>query len=179
MMASADRIVFTRGDITEMDVDAIVNAANNDLRLGSGVAGAIRRRGGDQIQKECDDIGSIPIGSAAITSGGRLKARYVIHAASMQLGGQTTAAALRGSTAYSLCIAAQHNLKSIALPAIGTGIAGFPLRECVEIMLEEAVKNLESPIALERIYFVLLDQHSLDVFQEVWKELQTKKPGHS
>jgi len=179
MMASADRIVFTRGDITEMDVDAIVNAANNDLQLGSGVAGAIRRRGGDQIQKECDVIGSIPIGSAAITSGGRLKARYVIHAASMQLGGRTTAAALRVSTAYSLRIAAQHKLRTIAFPAIGTGIAGFPLRECAEIMLEEAVKNLEGQTGLERIYFVLFDQHSLDVFQEVWKELQTKKPGHS
>jgi len=87
-----------QGDLTEMDVDAIVNAANNVLQLGGGVAGAIRRKGGEAIQRECDAIGSIPIGGAAITSGGKLPARYVIHAASMQLGGETTARALRSST---------------------------------------------------------------------------------
>jgi O-acetyl-ADP-ribose deacetylase (regulator of RNase III) len=179
MTGIADRIVLRQGDITEMDADAIVNAANNDLKLGAGVAGAIRRKGGDQIQKECDAIGSIPIGGAAITSGGRLKARHVIHAASMQLGGRTTAQALRGSTAYSLRIATQHKLKSIAFPAIGTGVAGFPLRECAEIMLEEAVKILGGQTSLEKIYFVLFDEHSLKVFEEVWKEMQAKKSARS
>lgn len=175
MATNLDKIVLKQGDITEMDVDAIVNAANNDLQLGSGLAGAIRRKGGDQIQQECNAIGSIPIGSAAITSGGRLKARHVIHAASMQLGGHTTAQSLRGSTAYSLRIAAQHKLKSIAFPAIGTGIARFPIRECAEIMLEEAAKHLESPASLERIYFVLSDNDSLKVFEDVWKGLREKK----
>src|ERR1700726_2490069 len=100
-------IEILRGDLTEMDVDAIVNAANNDLQLGGGVAGAIRRKGGDAIQRECDAIGSIPVGGAAITSGGRLRARFVIHAASMQLGGETSARALRSSTAHALRIAAE------------------------------------------------------------------------
>src|ERR1700674_2092983 len=107
-----DRILIQEGDLTEMDTDAIVNAANNDLHLGGGVAGAIRRKGGDQIQRECDAIGSIPVGGAAITSGGTLRARFVIHAASMQLGGETTSRALRPSTAHSLRIAAERKLAS-------------------------------------------------------------------
>ena len=86
MKPFAERIVIQQGDLTEMDTDAIVNAANNDLILGAGVAGAIRRKGGEEIQRECDAIGSIPVGYAAITTGGKLKARFVIHAASMQLG---------------------------------------------------------------------------------------------
>src|SRR6185312_11362437 len=96
-----------QGDLTEMDVDAIVNAANNDLQLGGGVAGAIRRKGGDTIQRECNNIGSVPVGGAAITSAGNLRARFVIHAASMQLGGATTARSLKSSTAHSLQIASE------------------------------------------------------------------------
>src|ERR1700686_4523827 len=129
MKSLAERIVIQQGDLTEMDTDAIVNAANNDLILGAGVAGAIRRKGGEEIQRECDAIGSIPVGYAAITSGGKLKARFVIHAASMQLGGVTSAEDLRGSTAHALRIAAERNLKSIAFPALGTGIARFPMKE--------------------------------------------------
>src|ERR1700736_2370730 len=101
------RILFTQGDLTEMDTDAIVNAANNDLQLGGGVAGAIRRKGGDEIQRECNKIGQVPVGGAAITTGGKLKARYVIHAASMELGGRTTPHAHPSSIAHSLRIAAQ------------------------------------------------------------------------
>src|SRR5271169_4886419 len=100
------RIIVQRGDITEMETDAIVNAANNDLQLGGGVAGAIRRKGGETIQRECNEIGSIPVGGAAITGAGKLKARFVIHAASMQLGGSTSAKDLRSSTAIALKIAA-------------------------------------------------------------------------
>src|SRR2546421_8282868 len=91
-----------QGDLTQQDVDAIVNAANNDLQLGGGVAGAIARAGGPQIQADCDRIGAIPVGDAAITGGGKLKARHVIHAASMQLGGRTTEENLRRSTRRSL-----------------------------------------------------------------------------
>src|SRR5579863_8055199 len=112
-MILSDRIQILQGDLTEMDVDAIVNAANNDLKLGGGVAGAIRRKGGSAIQNECDGIGTIPIGGAAITGGGKLKARHVIHAASMQLGGQTTAHALQACTAHALRIAAEKGLKTI------------------------------------------------------------------
>jgi O-acetyl-ADP-ribose deacetylase (regulator of RNase III) len=162
------------GDLTENEADAIVNAANNDLILGGGVAGAIRRKGGETIQKECNEIGSIPIGGAAITGGGALKARHVIHAASMQLGGATTAQALRSSTAHSLRIAAENKLKSIAFPAVGTGIAGFPLRDCAEIMLRETVKHLHGATTLKRVDFVLYDAHALKIFQEVLRELEAE-----
>src|ERR1700693_5373820 len=90
-MSIGEKIILLQGDLTEMYVDAIVNAANNDLLLGGGVAGAIRRKGGEEIQRECNAIGSIPIGYAAITAAGKLAAKYVIHAASMELGGRTTA----------------------------------------------------------------------------------------
>ena len=174
MTETADKIVLLQGDLTEVDADAIVNAANNDLQLGGGVAGALRRKGGEEIQRECDAIGSVPVGGAAITSGGRLKARHVIHAASMQLGGATTAQALRSSTAHSLRIAAQNDLKTIAFPAVGTGIAGFPMRECAEIMLAEAQKHLQGATSLEQVQFVLFDKQSLEIFEQVWKETKGK-----
>jgi len=165
-------IAIEQGDLTEMATDAIVNAANNDLILGGGVAGAIRRKGGDTIQKECNAIGSIPVGYAAITSGGNLKAKFVIHAASMQLGGGTTADALRRSTAHALRLADEHNLKSVAFPAVGTGIAGFDLHECAKIMLGEATRHLENKTSLEKIHFVLFDDEAKRIFEEVWKEVQ-------
>lgn len=173
-MASNKEIRFSQGDITESNADAIVNAANNDLQLGAGVAGAIRRKGGPSIQKECDEIGSIPVGSAALTGGGNLKARFVIHAASMSLGGGTTAEALRNSTAWSLRLARDRGLKSVAFPAVGTGIAGFPVRECAHIMLREAVAHLKGETSVETVSFVLFDPASLAVFASVWKEMQGK-----
>ncbi len=173
-MNLADRIEILQGDLTDMEVDAIVNPANNDLQLGGGVAGAIRRKGGPGIQAECNEIGTIPVGGAAITSGGNLKARHVIHAASMQLGGRTSSQALRSSTAHSLRIAAQKGLKTIAFPAVGTGIAGFALRECAEIMLREAKKHFEGPTSIEKIYFVLFDGEVLGVFQTVLGEVSGK-----
>ncbi len=169
-MKLADRIIIQQGDLTEMDTDAVVNAANNDLQLGGGVAGAIRRKGGDAIQRECNEIGSIPIGSAAVTTGGNLKARYVIHAASMQLGGETTAKALRSSTGMSLRLAADKQLKTITFPAVGTGIAGFPLRECAEIMIDEVARHLAGSTSVEKVYFVLFDREALATFQRVAKE---------
>ena len=170
-MSISEKIVLLQGDLTEMDVDAIVNAANNDLQLGGGVSGAIRRKGGDAIQRECDAIGSIPIGGAAITTGGNLPARYVIHAASMQLGGGTTARALRSATAHALRIAAERGLRSIAFPAVGTGIAGFPIPECARIMLREVVEHLKRPTSLEKIHFVLFDSRSLSEFEKVLAEM--------
>ena len=168
------KILLTKGDLTDTEVDAIVNAANNDLQLGGGVAGAIRRKGGPKIQAECDEIGAIPVGGAAITSGGNLKARHVIHAASMTLGGRTSAQSLRSSTAHSLRIAAQRGLRTIAFPAVGTGIAGFPMRECAEIMLREARKHLEGPTSLEIISFVLFDAEGLGIFEEVFGRMNAK-----
>src|SRR5215472_3066819 len=168
-----ERIRIQQGDLTEMNVDAIVNAANNDLILGAGVAGAIHRKGGEEIQRECNEIGSIPVGYAAITGGGKLKARYVIHAASMGLGGvRTTAKTLRTSTAHSLRLAAERNLKTIAFPAVGTGVSGFPLEECAQIILGEALQHLKGETSLETIYFVLFDLASSDILQSAWQRLQ-------
>src|ERR1035437_5362524 len=173
-MSVGEKVVLMQGDLTEMDVDAIVNAANNDLQLGGGVAGEIRRKGGEAIQRECNAIGSIPVGGAAITTGGKLRARFVIHAASMELGGETTARALRTSTAHSLRIAAERGLRSIAFPAVGTGIAGFPLSECAQIMLREVVEHLKGSTSLEKIYFVLFDARALAAFEKVWTEMAAR-----
>ncbi len=170
-MSISEKIILMQGDLTEMDVDAIVNAANNDLQLGGGVAGAIRRKGGDAIQRECDAIGSIPVGGAAITTAGKLRARFVIHAASMQLGGTTSARALRTATAHSLRIASERGLRSIAFPAVGTGIAGFPISECARIMLREVVEYLKEPNSLEKIYFVLFDAPALSEFEKARAEI--------
>ena len=170
--AIASRVTILQGDLTEMDTDAIVNAANNDLQHGGGVAGAIRRKGGDIIQQESNEIGSIPVGGAAITSGGQLKARYVIHAASMQLGGQTTAHALRSSTAHSLRIAAERDVRTIAFPAVGTGIAGFPMEECAEIMLREVADHLKRGSRLEKVYFVLFDDAAQKTFAKAWRRMR-------
>ena len=167
------RIEILQGDLTEMEVDAIVNAANNDLTLGAGVAGAIHRKGGESIQRECDEIGSIPVGFAAITGGGQLKARHVIHAASMGLGGvRTTAKTLRTSTVHSLRLASEHRLKTIAFPAVGTGVSGFPMEECAQIMLAEVLQHLKAETSLEKIYFVLYDAAARDTFQAAWDDLK-------
>jgi O-acetyl-ADP-ribose deacetylase (regulator of RNase III) len=174
MSGMEERIEILEGDLTEMDSDAIVNAANNDLILGGGVAGAIRRKGGDAIQKECDAIGSIPIGGAALTGAGQLKARHVIHAASMEMGGRTTADALRRSTAHSLRLAAERGLKSIAFPAVGTGIAGFPLAECAKIMLRETCRHLAGESSLVKVYFVLFDGEAREIFEREWKVIRAE-----
>lgn len=170
------RIEIIQGDITEADVEAIVNAANNDLELGGGVAGAIRRKGGPTIQEECNRIGRIPIGEAAITGGGNLKARYVIHAASMQLGGRTTAENLEASTRNSLRRAEEKKIKSIAFPAVGTGIAGFDTKRCAEIMLrivsQHGAEHPKSTTSLERVVFVLFDRVSREIFEQTWAEIE-------
>src|SRR5260370_22615506 len=121
------RMVISAGDLVEQAVDAIVNAANNDLLLGGGVAGAIRRRGGPTIQRECDAHGRVKVGEAAITGGGELPARHVIHAASMQLGGSTTAESLRSAMDHAFRLARAHGVRPIAGPSVGSGIPGFPI----------------------------------------------------
>jgi O-acetyl-ADP-ribose deacetylase (regulator of RNase III) len=159
------KIVLRQGDLTDADVDAIVNAANNDLMLGGGVAGAIRVKGGPAIQQECDRIGPIALGEAAITGAGRLRARHVIHAASMRLGESTSEANLRAATRNSLKRGNENSLKTIAFPAIGTGIAGFPIERCAQVMLEEVRAHLGGPTTLERVEFVLLDRPTFEVFE--------------
>jgi O-acetyl-ADP-ribose deacetylase len=159
------RIDIDQGDLTKADVDAIVNAANNDLMLGGGVAGAIARAGGPAVQAECRRIGPIDVGDAAITTGGNLRARFVIHAASMRLGGVTTADNLRRSTRRSLEIANQRGLTSIAFPAVGTGIARFPLDQCASIMLAEVAAQARAGTTLRQVRFVLFGDEAEAAFR--------------
>ena len=164
------RVRLSRGDLTEARVDAIVNAANNDLILGGGIAGAIRSKGGPSIQLECDQLGPIALGEAAITGAGRLPARFVIHAASMRLGGRTTEAQLRAATRNSLLRGIEKGLKSIAFPAVGTGIAGFPLERCARVMLDEVRAHLGGATSLERVEFVLFDAAGLAAFERALED---------
>ncbi len=152
----APRIVIITGDLVEQSVDAIVNAANNDLVLGAGVAGAIRTRGGPEIQRECDAHGPIAVGEAAITGAGELQAHSVIHAASMALGGRTTRQSLRSSMDHSFRLAREHAVRTIAIPAVGTGIAGFPIDDCARVMaasLRDAMKAGWEPVEVRFVLF--------------------------
>jgi O-acetyl-ADP-ribose deacetylase len=149
------RVVIIVGDLVEQEVDAIVNAANNDLVLGGGVAGAIRRAGGPSIQDECDRHGAVRVGEAAITGAGNLRARYVLHAASMELGGHTTRESLRSSMDDVFRLAQQHHVESMAIPAVGTGIAGFPVDECARVMAESLHHALTQGWQATEVRFVL------------------------
>jgi O-acetyl-ADP-ribose deacetylase (regulator of RNase III) len=161
----APRIVIIDGDLVEQHVDAIVNAANNDLVLGAGVAGAIRKRGGPAIQRECDAHGPIKVGEAAITGSGQLAARHVIHAASMALGGRTTAKSLKSSMDDSFRLAREHGVRSIAIPAVGTGIAGFPMDECARVMAVSLRDALKSGWAPDEVRFVLFGGPAKEKFE--------------
>jgi O-acetyl-ADP-ribose deacetylase (regulator of RNase III) len=161
------RIVLREGDITEEEVDAIVNAANSALILGAGVAGAIREKGGPSIQEECNRIGPIEVGDAAVTGAGELRARYVIHAAGMPPGGVATEESVRSSMRRSLVLAREKNCRTVAVPAIGAGIAGFPMQRCAEILVEEARAHLEEGGCVEEIRFVLFGEPTYRVFEMV------------
>jgi O-acetyl-ADP-ribose deacetylase (regulator of RNase III) len=145
----APRFAVRQGDITTYDGDAVVNAANNHLILGAGVAGAIRRAGGPTIQAECDRLGIIRVGEAAITGAGRLGVRWVIHAAAM--GDEPVSEhSIRGSTAASVRLAAQHGARRIAFPILGSGIGGFDFRRAALVMLE-AMRTTPEADRLEEI----------------------------
>lgn len=161
------RVALIEGDITEQVVDAIVNAANCDLVLGAGVAGAIRTRGGATIQAECDAHGPIAVGEAALTGAGDLQARFVIHAAGMAPGGQATESSVRDAWRASLALAAANDCRSLAAPAIGAGIGGFPLQRCAEVLMEEARAHLAGDTSLEEIRFVLFGEPTFRVFEMV------------
>ena len=156
---------LTEGDITEMQTDAIVNAANAQLILGGGVAGAIRKKGGPEIQEECDKIGQTFVGGAVITTGGNLKAKYVIHAVGPRMGEGNEDEKLKNATLNSLKVADENHLKSISFPAISTGIFGFPIEKCAEIMLKTTIAYLKSQTGLQRVVFCLFGQESYKVFE--------------
>lgn len=167
----APRIVIIAGDLAEQEADAIVNAANNDLVLGGGVAGAIRSRGGPSIQRECDQQGPIEVGGAALTGGGGLAVRYVIHAASMRLGGSTTAQSLRSSMDSSFRLAREHGVTTIAVPAVGTGIAGFPMDECAIVMARSLSAALAEGWQPEEVRFVLFGDAARRTFETSFRSV--------
>jgi O-acetyl-ADP-ribose deacetylase (regulator of RNase III) len=166
------QLVLVHGDITEMDTDVIVNAANKDLILGAGVAGAIRTKGGPTIQEECNRIGGAPVGGAAITTGGDLKTRYVIHAVGPRMGEGNEDRKLADATRNSLKLANEKGLASITFPAISTGIFGFPKDRCARIMLTTVAETLKKEdTSLKKVVFCLFGEETLQVFQNEAEEL--------
>ena len=163
------KIMLYLGDITDLSTDAIVNAANNHLVMGSGVAGAIKKKGGQIIEDEAVKKGPIPIGEAVWTTAGNLKAKYVIHAAGMGPDLKTNAAYVKDSTLNSLKRADELKLTSIAFPAIGTGVGGFPIDECAKIMIDVARNFVSEAENLKTVIFALFDKGSYEIFE---KELE-------
>ncbi|MDP2209724.1 MAG: macro domain-containing protein [Bacteroidota bacterium] len=166
-----------QGDITEQDSEAIVNAANNFLWMGAGVAGAIKRKGGQEIETEAIAQGPIEIGQAVITSGGKLKTKFVIHAAGMGQDLNTNANILKLATQNSLKLAEIKGIQSISLPAIGTGVGGFSIFQCANVMLLEAIDFLQKSQNLKLIRFVLFDKPAFDAFNDELK-LQFSSKRH-
>ena len=165
MTLDRTQLELVQGDITDMEVDAVVNAANEHLQLGEGVAGAIRRKGGASIQEECNRIGSTPVGTAVMTGAGHLKARQVIHAVGPRMGEGDEDRKLAAAVRSALALADRRGMKSIALPALSTGIFGFPMERAARIMLTEIHRYLQGGTKLERVLVVLWGD---DAF-ELWR----------
>ena len=163
------KIKLVQGDITELATDAIVNAANAQLILGGGVAGAIRRKGGPRIQEECNKIGGTFVGGAVITTGGHLKAKHVIHAVGPRMGEGNEDNKLKNATLNSLKLMDEKKLKSIAFPAISTGIFGYPIERCAKIMIHTAKEYLKGDTQIQEVIFCLYTTSDFDVF---FKELK-------
>jgi O-acetyl-ADP-ribose deacetylase (regulator of RNase III) len=142
-------------DVTELDVDAIANAANTELKHGGGVARAISQAGGPAIQSESDELAPVDLGAAVATGAGEMPCQWVIHAATMRLGGPTSAEIVRAATASTLAKADELGARSLALVAFGTGVGGFPLEEAARIEVEEVRRHLDSGSDLERVVFAV------------------------
>jgi O-acetyl-ADP-ribose deacetylase len=159
-------IEVRQADITKLEVDAIANAANTELRHGGGVAGAIVRAGGRSIQDDCDEKAPIGLGEAVETAAGELPARWVIHAATMELGGPTSGQIIRRATASTLAKADELGARSLALVAFGTGVGGFPLDEAARIEVEEVRRHLDAGSALEQVVFAVHGEEARAVFEQ-------------
>ncbi|MFX1344585.1 MAG: macro domain-containing protein [Promethearchaeota archaeon] len=163
------KIRLVHGDITDLETDVIVNAANAQLILGGGVAGAIRKKGGPTIQEECNKIGGTFVGGAVITTGGNLKAKYVIHAVGPRMGEGNEDEKLKNATINSLKLIDEHKLKSIAFPAISTGIFGYPIERCSKIMIDTTKEYLGGNTQIDEVVFCLFTKSDFDIF---FKELK-------
>jgi O-acetyl-ADP-ribose deacetylase (regulator of RNase III) len=166
------RIRLVQGDITESDADAIVNAANSYLQHGGGVAGAIVRKGGSIIQEESDRIGHVPVGGCAITSGGRLKARWVIHAVGPRWGEGDEERKLKSAVSNTLKLATERGFKSLAMPAISAGIFGFPKERCAQLLVNEVSSFIRTTVTtLRDISFCLMDDSIIAFFNKEFDKL--------
>ena len=154
-----------QGDITTLSVDAIVNAANNQFYMGGGVAGAIKRQGGVEIEREAVKKGPVEVGQAVATAAGKLDADYVIHAAVMGMDFVTSAEAISQATANTLKLAHDLGVKSIAFPALGTGVGRFPLEEAAQLMIGEVAKFAQDPGSIEKVVFALFNEEAGAAFQ--------------
>jgi O-acetyl-ADP-ribose deacetylase (regulator of RNase III) len=158
-------IALRQGDITQVETDAIVNAANSGLWMGAGVAGAIKRAGGKGIEDEAVRQGPIAVGEAVVTGAGALKARYVIHAAVMGTDLVTDAGKIESATKDSLRRAEELGITSVAFPALGTGVGGFPYDEAARIIVEAAREHLAGGSGLDEVLIVLYDHEAFEAFQ--------------
>jgi O-acetyl-ADP-ribose deacetylase (regulator of RNase III) len=158
-------IEVVQGDITEQDTEAVVNAANNHLWMGGGVAGAIKRKGGVEIEREAMAQGPVEVGESVLTTAGTLKAKNVIHAAVMGQDLHTDADKIARSTRCALQLAEKKNIASISFPALGTGVGGFSIFHCAKIMITEAINFLLSSKNLRHIRFVLFDKETFSAFE--------------
>ncbi|MHC4771004.1 MAG: macro domain-containing protein [Planctomycetota bacterium] len=158
---------LVEGDITETDTEAIVNAANAALVLGGGVAGAIRTKGGPTIQAECNKISPTCVGAAVKTTAGNLKAKYVIHAVGPCMGEGDEDAKLENATLNSLILADRDGIKTLTFPSISTGIFGFPMDRCAEIMLQTTTDYLNGPTQLVKVVFCLYGLGSYKIFETI------------
>jgi O-acetyl-ADP-ribose deacetylase (regulator of RNase III) len=159
------RINVRQADITKLDVDAIANAANTMLKHGGGVAGAISRAGGPTVQKESDEVAPIGLGEAVETSAGEMPSKWVIHAATMELGGPTSAEIIRKATASTLRKADELGARSLALVAFGTGVGGFSLDEAARIEIDELRRHLAQGSGLEEIVFAVFGEDARLAFE--------------
>lgn len=155
-----------QGDITELETDVIVNAANSQLIMGGGVAGAIRRKGGPKVQEECNKIGNTYVGGAVITTGGNLKAKHVIHAVGPRMGEGNEDEKLKNATLNSLKLMDENNLQTIAFPAISTGIFGYPIDRCAKIMINTVKEYLNETTKIKSVIFCLYTQSDFEVFEK-------------
>ncbi|MBI4685073.1 MAG: macro domain-containing protein [Nitrospirae bacterium] len=164
---------IVKGDITDRDVDAIVNAANSHLQHGGGVAGAIVRKGGKTIQDESDKIGYTPVGTAVITSAGKLTAKFVIHTVGPQMGEGNEDNKLKNAVINTLKLATGKGLKSISMPAISSGIFGFPKDRCAKILVTESANFLKTQkTSLEVVEFCVYDDNTMEHFKREFENLK-------
>lgn len=172
-------VEIVQGDIADQETEAIVNAANNHLWMGAGVAGAIRRKGGLEVEQEAVAQGPIEIGQVVLTSGGKLKAKHIIHAAVMGQDLHTDADKIRNAMKSSLLLAEHNRIPSISFPALGTGVGAFSPFHCAKIMVTEAIEFLQKAENLRTIRIVLFDKSTFDIFeQELKLQFSAKRQSH-